>query len=156
MSKPYSRVIQAGTIVGTLDILSAFTYYYIKTGKMQFFNVLKFIASGIFGKDASSGGNTMILTGLFLHYFIAFAFTIFFFWIFPFLKSFLKKNILIAVVYGIFTWMVMNLIMVPLSNVAHRPFSIANTTINVIILIICIGLPLSYMASSHYHKVGKA
>lgn len=67
-----SKIIKAGLIVGTLDILSAFIYYFIKTGQKNVFNVLKYIASGIFGKETSSGGSSMIIAGLVLHYIIAF------------------------------------------------------------------------------------
>ena len=94
----------------------------------------------------------MIVSGLILHYLVAFAFTIFFFWLFPKVKALSKNKIVTAIVYGIFTWMVMNLIVVPLSNVPARPFDISNAIINVLILIVCIGLPLSFMAAKFYKK----
>jgi len=153
MNHLFSKIIKAGLIVGTLDIFSAFIHYLIKTGQRHPLDVLKFIASGIFGKEASSGGTAMILAGLILHYIIAFAFTIFFFWIFPKIKFFSKNKILTGAVYGIFIWVVMNLVVVPLSNIPHRPFNIVNVIINVIILIVCIGIPLSFMANTFYKKV---
>lgn len=153
MNNLISKIIKAGLIVGTLDILSAFIYYFIKTGEKNVFNVLKFVASGLFGKEASSAGNKMIIAGLVLHYIIAFAFTIFFFWLFPKIKTFSKNKILTGVIYGIFIWMVMNLVVVPLSNVGSRPFNMINALINVIILIVCIGIPLSFMATAYYKKV---
>ncbi len=152
MNNLISKIIKAGLIVGTLDILSAFIYYFIKTGDKNVFNVLKYVASGIFGKEASSGGNSMIMAGLVLHYIIAFAFTIFFFWLFPKIKVFSKNKILTGVIYGVFTWMVMNLVVVPLSNIGSRPFNMINALINVIILIVCIGIPLSFMANTFYRK----
>ena len=90
MNNSVSKIIKAGVIVGTLDILSAFIYYFIKTGKNPL-NILLFIASGLFGKEAFAGGNKMMMIGLILHYFIAFAFTIFFFWIFPRIKGFVNQ-----------------------------------------------------------------
>ncbi len=94
----------------------------------------------------------MMLAGLILHYIIAFAFTIFFFWLFPKIKLLSKNKILTGVIYGIFIWMVMNLVVVPLSNIGPRPFTLANALINVIILIVCIGLPLSFIANTFYTK----
>ena len=41
-------MLQAGILIGTLDIVSAFIYYFIKTGQKNEFNVLKYVASGIF------------------------------------------------------------------------------------------------------------
>jgi uncharacterized membrane protein YagU involved in acid resistance len=150
MNSSFSKIIRAGLLVGTIDILSAFGWYFIKTGKTRFLDIFKFIASGIFGKQAFAGGTAMILTGLFLHYFIAFAFTIFFFLVFKKIRPLSKHKILTAVVYGLFIWSVMNLIVVPLSAVASRPFSFSNALINILILIIGIGLPLSFIASAYY------
>jgi hypothetical protein len=152
MNSLISKTIKAGLIVGTLDILSAFIYYFMKTGEKGVFNVLKFVASGVFGKAAFSGGNKMIIAGLVLHYIIAFAFTIFFLWLFPKIKAFSKNRILTGIVYGIFIWIVMNLVVVPLSNIGIGPFTIVNALINVIILTVCIGIPLSFMASTFYKK----
>jgi hypothetical protein len=152
MKKPNLAVIKAGLIVGTLDILSAFIYVFIKSGNPHIPGVLKFIASGIFGKQASSGGAGMMVTGLLLHYLIAFLFTFFFFRLYPRIKNVFRNKILLGVLYGIFVWAVMNLVIVPLSNVAHRDFNLVGAAINIGILIICIGLPLSFMAGAFYKK----
>jgi uncharacterized membrane protein YagU involved in acid resistance len=63
-----------------------------------------------------------------------------------------KDRILTAVVYGLFVWTVMNLIVVPLSNTVHRPFKIDGVLINMGILIVCIGLPLSFIANDFFRK----
>ena len=145
-----AKILQAGLIAGTLDILSAFIYYYIKSGKTNFLVIFKFIASGIFGKDAGDGGTAMILAGLILHYAIAFSFTIFFFWLYPKVNVMSKNRIVTAIVYGLFVWAMMNLIVVPLSDTVHRPFKIEGAIINMGILIVCIGIPLSFMANAFF------
>ena len=152
MNTRNAKILQAGLIAGTLDILSAFLYYYIKTGKTNFSAIFKFIASGIFGKDAGAGGTAMILAGFILHYTIAFAFTIFFFWLYPKVIVMSKNRVVTAIVYGLFVWALMNLVVVPLSNTVHRPLKIEGALINMGILIVCIGLPLSLMANSYYKK----
>ena len=152
MTTRNAKILQAGLIVGTLDILSAFIYYYIKTGKTNFLVIFKFIASGIFGKEAGAGGTAMILAGFILHYAIAFSFTVFFFWLYPKVKVMSKNRIVTAIVFGLFVWTLMNLVVVPLSNTVHRPFKIEGAIINMCILIICIGLPLSFMANAFFRK----
>jgi hypothetical protein len=144
------QIIKAAWITGTLDISAAFIYVFIKTGDPHIPGVLKFIASGIFGKKALEGGAGMMLTGLFLHYLIASLVTIFFFWIFPKLK--LLNKIITAILYGMLIWAVMNLVVVPLSQVAHRPINPSGALINIGILIICFGLPLSFMAGRFYNN----
>ncbi|GEO08931.1 hypothetical protein [Segetibacter aerophilus] len=150
MSRLSTQIIKAGLIVGTLDIFSACLYYYLKTGGSNPLNVLKFVASGVFGKTASTGGSTMIIAGLIFHYIIAFSFTAFFFWLFPRLKFLSKHKILTGIVYGLFAWSIMNLVVIPLSNIPNRPFNLVNSIINAAILIVCIGIPLSFMAHSYY------
>jgi hypothetical protein len=150
MNSKFSRILISGILVGSLDILSAFLFVFIKTGKPQVFNILKFIASGIFGKAASTGGRKMILAGLILHYLIAFLFTVFFFWLYPRMQILSKNRWASGIIYGAFVWIVMNGVVVPLSNVAHRPFSLTGALINVCILIICIGIPLSLIANSYF------
>jgi hypothetical protein len=148
-----ANIIQAGLIAGTLDILSAFIYYYIKSGKTNFLVIFQFIASGIFGKSAEEGGTPMILIGFILHYAIAFSFTVFFFWLYPKMNVLSKNRLVTGIVYGLFVWTVMNLVVVPLSNTVHRPFKIEGALINMGILIVCIGLPLSYIANAYYKSL---
>jgi hypothetical protein len=152
MNPRNTKILQAGLIAGTLDILSAFIYYFIKSGKTNFLVIFKFIASGIFGKAAGEGGTLMILVGFILHYAIAFAFTVFFFWLYPKVNVMSKNRIVTAIVYGLFVWTIMNLVVVPSSNTVHRPFKIEGALINMGILIICIGLPLSFIANAFYKK----
>lgn len=151
MKNLFSKILPAGLIVGTLDISAAFLYYFIKTGKNPL-NVLTFVASGFFGKDALTAGSTMMVAGLLFHYLIAFSFTALFFLLYPKIKAFSKSIIATGIAYGLFVWAVMNLIIVPLSNVAPRPLNATNAIINAIILIICIGIPLSFMANAFYKK----
>ena len=146
------EIINAGLIVGTLDILAAFIYYYITTGNKDVFIILRYIASAVFGKAALTGDVATSIAGLIFHYLVAFSFTIFVFWIFPRLR-FLSKNILIAgIAYGLFTWAIMNLVVVPLTRIGTRPFNLFNASINAFILIICIGIPLAFMANKYYKE----
>ena len=134
--------------MGTLDILSAFVDVYISTGKNPII-VLPFIASGLFGKSVLTGGAGIMVLGLLFHYLIAFTFTIFFFWIYPRLKLFSLNWILTGIGYGIFIWLIMNLIVVQLSAAPHaaisamKPIKILKSSL---ILICMLGLPLSYIA----------
>ena len=149
-----AKTIKAAILVGTLDILAASIQFYLKTNKGPA-PIFKFIASGIFGKDAFSSGNSMILFGLLFHFFIAFIFTIFFFWISDKIPAILKLKLVTGILYGVFIWTVMNLLVLPISNVPKSSFNFTNAIIGMMILIICIGIPLSLIASNHI-KPGKS
>ncbi|MEP7164440.1 MAG: hypothetical protein ABI741_07095 [Ferruginibacter sp.] len=145
-------IIKAGLLAGALDISFALVQYYLKTGKDPA-NVLRFVASGIFGKAAFAGGNTMALYGLLFHFAIAFTWTILFFLLYPKIP-FLKKNIIVtAVIYGLLVWLAMNRIVLPLSAAPSLPFNIKQALIAMLILMIAIGLPLSILAKRYYSTV---
>jgi len=149
---PAKTILLSGLLVGTLDILSAFVDYYTATGKNPL-AILPYIASGVFGKsvltDASTG---MMVMGLLFHYFIAFSFTVFFFWLYSKTRLLPANWILSGFVYGIFIWVIMNLIVVQFSGVPHGPVSAMkfNKIIKSALILICmIGLPLSFIAHKY-------
>jgi Na+/proline symporter len=137
----------AGLLVGTADILAAFASFYINTGKNPLTLVSKYIASGVFGTPALKGGAEMIALGLLFHYVISFLFTIFFFWLYKKWRVMSRNWIVTGIVYGVFTWLVMTQLVLPLSNTPGKPDgSIARKLISILILVTMIGLPLSYIA----------
>lgn len=144
MNTNLKLILKAGLIAGTLDIIAAFLNFYFKTGKNVTI-VLKYIASAIFGKDAMGGGDGMALAGLLFHYVIALLFTVFFALIYKKMWSWFQHTLLIAIIYGVFVWLVMNLIIVPQTLAAQIPFSWSAGITSCLILIICIGYPLAYI-----------
>ncbi len=146
-----ASILKAGLLAGTLDIASAFIKYLIE-GKKNPEIILKYIASGVMGRPALKGGWDIAALGLFLHYVIAFLFTILLFWLYPRLKLVRFHPLLIGVLYGIFTWLVMNLVVVPYSKVprAPGPFNWNQAIIAALILIVCIGIPVSFLARKYY------
>lgn len=144
-------ILFAGITAGTLDILTGFVHYYIKTGKNPVW-VLKYIASGAFGITALSGGTAVAVWGLVFHYMIAFSFTLFFFLIYPRLKFLSVNKWLTAVGYGLFAWTVMNLAIVPMSQVPQSAFQLSNALIAATILIFMIGLPITLIIGNYYSK----
>ena len=150
MKKNFWRtVLLSGLLVGTLDITAALVQFYIKTGKDPLI-VLKYIASAVFGKDAYAGGNKMAIYGLLFHFAIALTWTIFFFLIYPMLKLQSLNRILTGVLYGVFIWLIMNRVVVPISKASVSPFNLNQAMIAALILIAAIGLPLSFIAYRFY------
>jgi hypothetical protein len=148
-------IILSALLVGTLDLSAAFTDYYISSGKNPIPVVSKYIASGVFGTDAFSGGNSMIVLGILFHYFIASSFTVFFFWLYTRTSILPKNKILTAILYGIFMWIVTVLIIIPLSNVPPRkPLEFWKVVKAISILIVMIGIPLVLIAGKYFRRKG--
>ena len=146
----WRTVFWSGLLAGTLDIGAALGHFYLKTGKDPM-RVMNFIASGVFGSKAFTGGTEMILWGFIFHFIIAYAITIVFFLLYPRLH-FLSINVaLTALLLGITAWLVTNLVILPLSRTPDVKTSTDQVITGISILVLCIGLPLSFMAK-HYYK----
>jgi magnesium-transporting ATPase (P-type) len=145
IAKPNAQksILYAGFTAGTLDILAAFVYYYSKTGNNPTV-ILKYIASAAFG------GNAVLIWGLVFHYMIAFSFTTFFFLIYPRLKFLSANKWLTSIGYGLFAWAVMNLLVLPMSQIPKTQFQLSNAIINAIILICMIGLPITLIIGNYF------
>jgi hypothetical protein len=141
------KVLLAGIIVGTLDITAAMLQFFIKTGKDPL-TVLKFVASGVFGSAAMKGGADMIAWGFLFHYFIAMSFTIFFFWLCSKFPSLLNHRLITGIGYGMFAWSFMRFIVLPLSLTNKQPFNLTAALIAASIIVVCIGIPLAFMAAA--------
>ena len=144
----WKTILLSGLLVGSLDIIAALVQFYSKTGKDPLI-VLKYIASAVFGKSAFSE-NSMAVWGLLLHFLIAFIWTIFFFLIYPKLKLLSWNRIVTGIIYGIFIWIIMTQVVVPISKATAGAFNIKNAIIAVLILIAAIGIPLSFIAHRFY------
>ncbi|WP_285059951.1 DUF1440 domain-containing protein [Pedobacter ginsengisoli] len=150
MRNPHAlSIVKAGLLAGLLDILAAFATFYLKTGKNPVI-ILKFIASGVFGNAAFSGGTEMTILGLLFHFMIALLFAAIFFLLVARILPETPVKLSAGILYGLFVWLVMNLIVVPLSGTPKQSFHLPDAILNAAILIICVGLPISY---SYYHSI---
>ena len=150
MKKSFSlTVLICGLIVGTADITGACISAYIQYGSAPE-KVLKYVASGVYGKEAFAGGTGMALTGLLFHYMIAYTFTWFFFLLYPNFKWMKFSRILTGIAYGIFIWLVMTQLVLPRTQVNPSQFIVKKAIIAVLILIVAIGIPLACMAHYYY------
>ena len=145
------QVILIGLLAGLLDITAAITQFLLSGGSDPV-RILLYVASGVFGKAAFEGGVGMALAGFGFHMFNAMAFTIFFFSVYPTIKRVTENPYVLSIGYGAFVWVVMNLIVVPLSNVSRGGFSLRSSIIGMVILIVCIGLPNAVGARRFYAK----
>ena len=146
-----SVILKAWLLAGSLDIIAACTYYSLRTGNAPI-RVLKFVASGVFGADAIQGDSGYAIYGLLFHYLIAFIFTVFFFIVYPYIRLFWENRWLTAFVYGIFVWLVMNRIVLPLSATPRGPLNWQQAAIGALILVCMIGLPLSFIIGRFYSR----
>ena len=153
-SSALKTIAKAGLITGALDGLAAALLFSIPSGKDPMI-VFRFIASGVFGKEAFVGGVPMALWGILFHFIIATGWTVLFFLAYPRIALLSKNKITTAIFYGVFVWLMMNLIVVPLSNVTMvGPKEVSGIIKGIVVLILCIGLPNTWIISKYYQQQG--
>lgn len=150
MNTSTKTIFQAGFVAGTLDIVGAIVVYSLMAQKMIAIPILQSVASGVFGKDAFAGGTSMAVYGLIFHYLIAMGFATTYFLFFPSISLFRTQKIISGILYGVIVWLIMNLIVVPLSNASQNPFTLKGAMIGMTILIVCVGFPISFIVHRHY------
>lgn len=112
-------LLRGWLIAGTLDILWA-------TGISAWrgvapSRVLQFVASGALGPPSYEGGLATAAVGLAFHYLNAFLFTAFFFAVAARVPALVRAPFLTGPAYGVFIYLVMNKVVVPLSLIGPRP-----------------------------------
>ena len=142
-------ILFAGCVAGSLDAVAAVVQYYLSEGK-DATKVFQFIASGIFGKEAFTGGPGFALAGLLFHFMIACLFALVFFLLFPAITRVIKNKVVAGLVYGLLIWLIMNFIVVPSSNAPALPISTVKAVAGAIIVMVCVGLPISFIAHKFY------
>jgi len=132
-------------LAGSLDALAAIIQFTL-AGNHQPARIFRYIASGLFGRKALSGGTPMVVWGVLFHYCFAFLFTLTFFLLYPHVRSLSAHPFLAGILYGLTVWIVMNLLVVPLSQIGARPLRLWPSVIGAGILVVAIGLPISLLA----------
>jgi hypothetical protein len=136
-------------IAGTMDITAACTQAYLSANVMPD-RVLKYVASGVFGKAAFAGGLDMMAWGLFFHFIIAFSCVVCFFLAYPKLPLLEKSVLLNSVLIGLVAWTVTARLIVPMSQVPQSPFQLSKAIVAASILVVCIGFPIAYNARQFF------
>jgi hypothetical protein len=133
-------ILVGGGVAGTLDLILAFNSY----GR----GMPRGIASGLLGQRAFDGGLATWILGIFLHFFIAFSAAAIYCLTSRKLK-FLKDHFFVCgLFYGIACFLVMNLIVLPLSALPHKSSTFTRTGLihGLLVQMLIIGLPISFSA----------
>lgn len=135
-------IFWGGLIAGTLDICAAFLTAWLRAG-IGPVRLLQFVASGLLGPSSFDGGAKTALVGLALHYLIATIWTIVFYLASRKWLSLIERPVMFGLLYGIAVYTFMNFVVLPLSLVARRPITAIGTTIGLLTIMFCIGLPIA-------------
>jgi hypothetical protein len=146
--RPLASILAGGLLAGALDITSAFISYG--------WNTPKGIAGGLLGRaTARAGGVEIWLLGLFLHFFIM-CIAAAVYWAFSRRLVFLRQYPFVCgLFFGIAVFLVMSLIVVPLSALHSRgPFELHDLIQGLLVHMFLVGLPIAYSVSYFEKRAG--
>jgi len=145
-------ILLTGLLSGTLDISGAIIDYLLSGGTRPVL-IFRYIARAVFGKEAAGAGTLMPALGLFFHYAISYGWTLIFFLLYPRLKLGSKNKFATGLLYGILIWVVMNLVILPLTALPSTPFSVKSSITGILLLMFLMGLPISLFANFYFKKL---
>jgi uncharacterized membrane protein YagU involved in acid resistance len=141
----------AGTIAGSLDIVYAFLAYGARGVSPA--AILQSVASGLLGGEAYAGGGKTALLGLVLHFSIATMMAGGFVVLSGLAPVLLRKPVAAGTIYGLFLYVFMNHVVVPLSaaypGTPPRGFLFAGALFAHVVLV---GIPIAWIAAARSER----
>jgi len=138
-------ILLGGITVATLDGLDAVVFFGLRNGVPPA-RIFQAIAAGLLGKASFEGGALTVALGVLCHLFIATTIVAVFVLASQRLPVLAERPWLWGPVYGVAAYLVMNLIVVPLSaaNAAHKTIPVVVN--GVLIHILGVGIPSALFA----------
>ena len=139
-----NAILLGGLTAGVLDITAASASTWLRTGRGPV-STFQSVAGGLYGAETFNGGYRTAALGLALHFTIAFVWTIVYYLASRRLTFLRRQAVLSGILYGIFVWMFMYLIVLPLSawQTSVSNLTLSSVLTGVLIHIFCVGLPIA-------------
>jgi hypothetical protein len=144
---PLRAILLGGLLCGTLDSTAAIVVYGIMG--LSPMRLLQGIASGLLGRSAFVDGWSAVFAGFILEFVIATGAAAIYVMAAGFLGFLTRRPAIAGPLYGIAVYWFMQLVVLPLSRYAHRPFSLELTLIGIAIHMVCVGPPIAFAASRY-------
>ena len=138
----FQPIFLGGLIAGTLDLTAACVYSWLRSSVSPI-RVFQFIASGVLGTDSFTGGAKTAVLGVALYFVIATVATAVFYFASRGWFFLIEHPVVAGLLYGIPVYAFMNFVVLPLSQIQQRPQPMSSRIINLVILMLCIGLPIA-------------
>lgn len=137
-------ILLAGLVAGTLDLIAACVSAWLRSGVTPL-RVAQFIASGVLGPAAFTGGATSAALGVACHFLIALGAAAAFYIASRKLRFLVKWPIPMGLLYGVPVYLFTTMVVVPLSRVAPPRVAppLSNRITAMLIIMFFVGLPIA-------------
>jgi hypothetical protein len=149
------RAIAYGALtVGVLDITDALVFFGVRG--VPPVRIFQSIAAGLLGRASYSGGLPTAVLGAALHFFIAFVIVLTFMLGSKQIPMLRRHPVVSGLAYGVAVYLVMNLVVLPLSAVGRPTFVLPVVINGILIHMFGVGLPSSLFARAAHASDGGA
>ncbi len=143
--KSMKPILLGGAAAGVLDLAYAFVVY--GALGVTALAICQSIASGLLGRASYEGGASTAALGVVLHFFIATLMAAAFVLASRVLPVLLKRPVISGIVYGLILFVIMNLVVVPLSAIGPRPLPTGWLMFGTLFThIVFVGIPIAFIA----------
>lgn len=146
LPSPTATIARGGIVAGILDACAGVVVYYAYFD-LNPIEVLQFIASGIWGPEAIGGGVLMAAAGTFFHFLIAFVAAAVYYGAATVVAPLRTRPVAMGLLFGAAVWFVMNLLVLPASNIPKAPFDLGLAIIGIVWHMVLVGLPIAWLTT---------
>ena len=142
MRRGLGAIVITAIMVGCMDIIAACIMAVARGSTAM--RLLQFVASGLLGRRAFEGGIATAALGLAAHFVVTFGVVAVFYFVGRKVALLRQRPVASGIAYGLIVWLVMNLVVLPLS--AARPrHALVPDLIQVAIHMFIIGVPTALL-----------
>lgn len=135
-------VLAGGLVAGTLDIVYAASFWNL-TADVPGLRILQSVAAGLLGSSAYEGGLRTASLGLFLHFVIAVSMAVAWYGVARRWSPARNYPLRAGAAYGLFLYLVMNFVVVPLSAAGPGSSDPVWVGLTVAVHILFVGIPIA-------------
>ena len=139
--RAFDTILYGGLVVGVLDGLFALIYYGWILG-VKPIRIFQSVASGLLGNASFEGGTPTFLLGILLHFVVAACITAVYYAASLKLPVLINQAVVCGLIYGLVSYLGMNYVVIPLSAVGPRSFSLPVFLTAIIAHALLVGLPI--------------
>jgi uncharacterized membrane protein YagU involved in acid resistance len=143
---PWPPLLAGGVLAGTLDIVYACVFWAVRAD-IPPTRILQSVAAGLLGEASFQGGASTAALGLFLHFIIACTMTLAYYVAARRWPVLARLPVPLGVAYGLLLYVVMNLVVVPLSAASPGSRDPTWIALTVAVHAFLVGLPIAWFAS---------
>lgn len=145
LRRPFHAVMLGGLVVGILDIVYAMAFW--APQGVAPMRILQSIASGLLGQAARDGGWATALLGAVLHFAIATSMAAAYSLASMRIPALIRRPIVYGMLYGLFLYLLMNLVVVPLSAAGGPSFEpLLWVVCSIAVHMVLVGVPCALFA----------